>query len=114
MHWPVTGHSKCTLNVGASVLQTALVIRGRELRSCFLQVAPETTEEQIDAMVAELDNRKNKRSTYSRRRAYQPDKDVDFINDRNAHFNKKIARAFDKHTQEIKANLERGTALPEH
>ena len=27
---------------------------------------------------------------------------------------KKIARAFDKHTQEIKADLERGTALPEH
>jgi pre-mRNA-splicing factor SYF2 len=79
-----------------------------------LQVAPETTEEQIDAMVAELDARKAKRAGYSRRRAYQPDKDVDFINDRNAHFNKKIARAFDKHTQEIKANLERGTALPEH
>lgn len=79
-----------------------------------LQVPPETSEEQIDVMVAELDARKAKRAGYSRRRAHQPDKDVDFINDRNAHFNKKIARAFDKHTQEIKANLERGTALPEH
>ena len=41
------------------------------------------------------------------------DKDVDFINDRNAHFNKKIERAFGAHTVEIKANLERGTALPD-
>lgn len=79
-----------------------------------LQVAPEVSEEKIDAMVAELDARKTNRATYSRRRAFHPDKDVDFINDRNAHFNRKIARAFDAHTQEIKANLERGTALPEH
>ena len=79
-----------------------------------MQVAPEISEDKVDAMVAELDQRRNKRATYSRRRAIHPDKDVDFINDRNAHFNRKIARAFDKHTQEIKANLERGTALPEH
>jgi pre-mRNA-splicing factor SYF2 len=79
-----------------------------------VQVAPQVSEEKIDAMVAELDARRAKRSAYSRRRAYHPDKDVDFINDRNAHFNRKIARAFDAHTQEIKANLERGTALPEH
>ena len=64
--------------------------------------------------MAELDDREAKRASYSRRRAYQPDKDVDFINERNAHFNEKFARALDKHTQEIKANLERGTALPEH
>ena len=55
-------------------------------------------------------SRKNK--TYSRRRAFRADKDVDAINDRNAHFNKKIERAFGTHTAEIKANLERGTALP--
>ena len=48
-----------------------------------------------------------------RRRAVHADKDIDFINDRNAHFNKKIERAFGVHTREIKANLERGTALPD-
>ena len=58
--------------------------------------------------------RKDKRNTYSRRRKYHADKDVDFINDRNAHFNKKIERAFGQYTVEVKANLERGTALPEH
>jgi pre-mRNA-splicing factor SYF2 len=47
-------------------------------------------------------------------RAVHGDKDIDFINDRNAHFNKKIERAFGQHTKEIKANLERGTALPDN
>lgn len=51
--------------------------------------------------------------SFSRRRAFREDKDVDYINDRNAHFNKKIERAFGTHTAEIKANLERGTALPD-
>lgn len=36
--------------------------------------------------------------------------DVNFINDRNNQFNKKIARNFDKYTAEIRHNLERGTA----
>lgn len=34
---------------------------------------------------------------------------MDYINDRNAHFNAKIQRAFKDATAEIKANLERGT-----
>ena len=41
------------------------------------------------------------------------DKDIMHINDRNANFNKKIDRVFGPHTVEIKANLERGTALPD-
>ena len=36
---------------------------------------------------------------------------VDYINKRNMVFNKKISRAFDKYTTEIRQNLERGTAL---
>lgn len=55
--------------------------------------------------------RERAKEDFSRRRAHR-DRDVDFINDRNAHFNKKIERAFGSYTQEIKANLERGTALP--
>ena len=58
--------------------------------------------------------RKAKRAAYSRRRAHQLDKDVDSINNRNEHFNRKIERAYGGYTQEIKANLERGTALPDH
>lgn len=37
--------------------------------------------------------------------------DVSYINKRNKHFNEKISRNYDKHTAEIRQNLERGTAL---
>ncbi|EFN54389.1 hypothetical protein CHLNCDRAFT_31767 [Chlorella variabilis] len=73
--------------------------------------AGRVSEAGIDRMVAELNERQGK--SFSRRRAFREDKDVDYINDRNAHFNKKIERAFGTHTAEIKANLERGTALPD-
>eukprot|EP00878_Enallax_costatus_P038381 GHUV01043596.1.p2 GENE.GHUV01043596.1~~GHUV01043596.1.p2 ORF type:complete len:166 (+),score=55.78 GHUV01043596.1:99-596(+) len=73
------------------------------------EVAPEA----VDAMVAELNAKEAQRKSFSRRRAFKLDADVDYINPRNAHFNKKIQRAFGKHTEEIRANLERGTALPD-
>ena len=37
--------------------------------------------------------------------------DVSYINQRNKRFNEKINRNYDKHTAEIRQNLERGTAL---
>ena len=82
--------------------------------SMLYGVAPVVPEANVERMVAELVTQKRKRTEYSRRRAEHGDKDVDHINDRNAHFNKKIDRAFGQHTQEIRANLERGTALPDH
>ena len=71
------------------------------------------SEENVERMVRELDERGAKRKEFSRRRKYHEDKDIDSINDRNEHFNRKIERAFGKYTVEIKNNLERGTALPE-
>lgn len=52
-----------------------------------------------------------KRAKYSRRRAYNDDSDIDYINERNAKFNKKAERFYGKYTAEIKQNLERGTAV---
>ena len=71
-------------------------------------------QDKVDRMVAELEAQKNKRANFSRRRKHYDEKDVTHINDRNEHFNRKIERAFGEHTREIKANLERGTALPDH
>ncbi|KAF8070918.1 PCKR1 [Scenedesmus sp. PABB004] len=73
------------------------------------EVAPEA----VDAMVAELNAKAAQRAAFSRRRAFRSDADVDYINSRNAHFNKKIQRVFGEVTAEVKANLERGTALPD-
>ena len=52
-----------------------------------------------------------KRSKYSRRRAFDPDSDIDYINERNMKFNKKLERFYGKYTADIKQNLERGTAV---
>ncbi|XP_039589399.1 pre-mRNA-splicing factor SYF2 isoform X2 [Passer montanus] len=52
-----------------------------------------------------------KREKYSRRRPYNDDADIDYINERNAKFNQKAERFYGKYTAEIKQNLERGTAV---
>lgn len=85
----------------------------REASSLQYGKAPKISEEKIDRMVKELKDRDEKRSSFSRRRRFHEEKDIDSINDRNEHFNKKIERAFGKYTLEIKNNLERGTALPD-
>lgn len=56
-------------------------------------------------------SRIEKRDKYSRRRPYNDDADIDYINERNAKFNKKAERFYGKYTAEIKQNLERGTAV---
>ena len=65
----------------------------------------------VRRMAKELEGRAQQRSKFSRRRPEVPGADVDAINDRNAHFNKKLKRAFDKYTVEIRQDLERGTAI---
>jgi pre-mRNA-splicing factor SYF2 len=51
-----------------------------------------------------------KREKYSRRRMHN-DADIDYVNERNMKFNKKLERFYGEHTAEIKQNLERGTAV---
>ncbi|MBA0872710.1 hypothetical protein Goshw_019083 [Gossypium schwendimanii] len=85
----------------------------REASSLQYGKAPKVSEDKIDKMVKELKDREEKRKSFSRRRKFHDEKDIDSINDRNEHFNKKIERAFGKYTLEIKNNLERGTALPD-
>ncbi|KAG5596812.1 hypothetical protein H5410_038044 [Solanum commersonii] len=75
--------------------------------------APKSSDDKIERMVKELKDRDEKRQSFSRRRRFHEEKDIDSINDRNEHFNKKIERAFGKYTLEIKNSLERGTALPD-
>lgn len=85
----------------------------RQASSLQYGKAPKISEDRIEKMAKELKDRENSRSSFSRRRRHHDEKDVDSINDRNEHFNKKIERAFGKYTLEIKNNLERGTALPD-
>lgn len=60
------------------------------------------------------DEMKRRATKTEKRKQKQMDfeaEDVSYINQRNKKFNEKINRTYDKHTAEIKQNLERGTAL---
>ena len=52
-----------------------------------------------------------KRQKFSRRRMHDADADVDYINERNMNFNKKLERFYGDYTKDIRDNLERGTAV---
>ncbi|PSN34473.1 Pre-mRNA-splicing factor Syf2 [Blattella germanica] len=69
------------------------------------------SKEGIDRMVEDLEKQISKREKYSRRRMHNDDADIDYINERNMKFNKKLERFYGEHTTEIKQNLERGTAV---
>ena len=83
------------------------------------------TNSQIDRMVNDLEGqyvtsllsffipirRIEKRSKYSRRRTFDPEAPTDFINERNRKFNLKVDRFYSKYTEDIRQNLERGTAV---
>ena len=53
----------------------------------------------------------DKRSKFSRRRPIFEEDEVDYINERNQKYNKKLHRFFGKESKEIKNNMERRTAL---
>ncbi|KAI8854744.1 SYF2 splicing factor-domain-containing protein [Chytridium lagenaria] len=65
----------------------------------------------VEKLVKIVEKDAEKRKTFSRRRRHNEDDDVTYINERNMRFNRKIARAYDKHTADIRAAFERGTAL---
>ena len=65
----------------------------------------------LSRMSSELKERKLVRARFSRRRQVYEEEDVNYINERNRGFNKKLERAYDKYTVETRQNLERGTAL---
>ena len=69
------------------------------------------SEDKVEGMVQNLLDAAERRNKFSRRRPEVFEADVDYINDRNKHFNKKIERAFGEYTKVIKENLERGTAI---
>jgi len=77
----------------------------------IIQGMHKDTKPGIDRMVDDLEKQIYKRSKYSRRRMHNDDADIDYINERNMNFNKKLERFYGKYTSEIKQNLERGTAV---
>ncbi|XP_026756486.2 pre-mRNA-splicing factor Syf2-like [Galleria mellonella] len=71
----------------------------------------EDRKEAVDRMVMDLEQQIAKRAKFSRRRFHNDDADVDYINERNARFNKKLEKFYGAHTADLKRSLERGTAI---
>jgi Peptidyl-prolyl cis-trans isomerase (rotamase) - cyclophilin family len=62
-------------------------------------------------LASELKRRAQKAEKRKQKSVEFEGEDVSYINKRNKRFNEKIGRNYDKHTAEIRQNLERGTAL---
>lgn len=69
------------------------------------------SKEGIDRMVEDVNKNIELRSKRSRRRRFDDEADIDYINERNMKFNKKLERFYGEYTEEIKQNFERGTAM---
>ena len=75
------------------------------------QIESMTEDEKIARMADEIEEQIEKRGQFSRRRTFVDEKNIDYINERNRKFNEKLERNYKRFAQEIKDNLERGTAL---
>ena len=64
-----------------------------------------------EMMAKEVEDMTEKRNQFSRKRIEVESKDVTSINERNRMFNKKLDRNYGKYSNEVKGNLERGTAM---
>lgn len=60
----------------------------------------------LDRVAGHLNSEAVLRNKHSRKRTDDPDAEVNYINDKNKHYNKKIARFYDKYTKEIRDNCE--------
>lgn len=69
------------------------------------------TKESVDRMVKDLEGQIERRKNSSRRRMYNDNEDIDYINEKNRKLNKKLAKFYDPYTGEIREALERGTAI---
>ncbi|CAJ0892794.1 3863_t:CDS:2 [Entrophospora sp. SA101] len=78
------------------------------LQYASLDTSP--SREAVDKVVNDVKKQIEKRDKFSRQKPINEEEDITYINERNRRFNEKIARFYDKYTQEIRENFERGTA----
>ena len=77
----------------------------------MLEQTVQTGQTRTDMMAKEIEERIEKRNKFSRQRLPDESQNVTSINDRNRMFNKKLERNYSKFSNEIRGNLERGTAM---
>jgi pre-mRNA-splicing factor SYF2 len=95
-----------SLNQSSSSITAATNGQNEVAYAALSQSQIRPSDDSISKLVKHVETQIEKRKTFSRRRAHHEDEDVTYINERNMRFNKKIARAFDKHTAEIKVSFQ--------
>ncbi|KAJ2394395.1 pre-mRNA-splicing factor SYF2 [Coemansia sp. RSA 2559] len=65
----------------------------------------------VEKLVKAVEEQQQRRAALHKPSIEKEGEDVSYINERNARFNRKMNRAYDKYTKEIRDNFERGTAL---
>lgn len=75
-----------------------------------LAIQRRSKEDAILAMSEEVTQMQADRAKFSRRRRFDESEDITYINERNARFNRKAARAYNEFTEELRESIERGTA----
>ncbi|KAI9296988.1 SYF2-domain-containing protein [Neoconidiobolus thromboides FSU 785] len=96
-------------HLGQVAISSALTKDNKSVQ--YLPIHPKPSSDAVERLATHVKDEIAKRGKFSKIRPVKEDEDVTYINDRNAHFNRKISRAYDKYTKEIKENFERGTAL---
>ncbi|KAK0405127.1 hypothetical protein QR680_017810 [Steinernema hermaphroditum] len=69
------------------------------------------TDAAKDKLVKDVESQMKKREKYHRRRMFDPEAPIDYINERNRKFNDKLERFYGKYTEDLREDLERGTAV---
>ncbi|KAJ1796271.1 pre-mRNA-splicing factor SYF2 [Coemansia sp. RSA 2399] len=65
----------------------------------------------VEKLAKAVEDQQQRRAALHKPSIEKEGEDVSYINERNARFNRKMNRAYDKYTKEIRDNFERGTAL---
>lgn len=97
---------------GWDIFNTDSIYKAYEKRVNKIPKLLDTGDKSREQMMAdEVQETMDKRNQYSRKRLEDDSKDVTSINERNRIFNKKLDRNYSKFSNEIRGNLERGTAM---
>ncbi|KAK5966643.1 Pre-mRNA-splicing factor syf-2 [Trichostrongylus colubriformis] len=65
----------------------------------------------MERLAQDVQGQSKRREQFHRRRLFDPDAPIDYINDKNMRFNKKLEKFYGQYTEDIKEDLERGTAV---
>ncbi|CAD6188374.1 unnamed protein product [Caenorhabditis auriculariae] len=69
------------------------------------------TTSAMSRLVDDVKGQVKRREQFHRRRMFDPDAPIDYINEKNKKFNQKLEKFYGKYTEDIRDDLERGTAI---